>query len=55
MRSFSKRLAAKLVLKWQHSYSKVCGYVNAQLSITIVCATHLCLQGSQVPTDKVNT
>jgi hypothetical protein len=41
--TFSKRLAAKLALKWQRNYSEVCGYVNAHLSITIVRATHLCL------------
>jgi hypothetical protein len=53
--TFSKRLAAKLASKWQRSYSEVCGYVNARLSITIVRATHLCLRGSRVPTDKIST
>jgi hypothetical protein len=53
--TFSKRLAAKLASKWQRNYSEVCGYVNARLSITIVWATHLCLQGSRVPTDNVST
>jgi hypothetical protein len=27
----------------------VCGYVNAQISIAIVWATHLCLRGSCIP------
>jgi hypothetical protein len=40
---FYKRLAAKLAAKWQRTYSEVCGYVNARLSIAIVCATHLCI------------
>jgi hypothetical protein len=53
--TFSKCLAAKLALKWQRSYLEVFGYVNACLSITIVHATHLCLRGSRVPTDKVTT
>ncbi len=53
--TFSKRLAAKLASKWQRTYSEVCGYVNARLSITIVRATHLCLRGSRVPTDKMST
>jgi hypothetical protein len=53
--TFSKRLAAKLASKRQRTYSEVCGYVNARLSITIIRATHLCLRGSRVPTDKVST
>jgi hypothetical protein len=53
--TFSKRLAAKLASKWQRSYSEVCGYVNARLSICIVRATHLCLRGSRVPTDRVSS
>ena len=43
---FSKRPAAKLAVKWQRTYSEVCGYVNARLSIAIVRATHLCIRGS---------
>jgi hypothetical protein len=46
---------AKTLLKNIHpidkggkSYSDVCGYVNARMSIAIVRATHLCL-GSRVP------
>jgi hypothetical protein len=27
--TFSKQLVAKVASKWQHTYSKVCGYVNA--------------------------
>ncbi len=37
--TFAKRLSAKLANIWQHPYSQVCGYVNARLSIAIVCAT----------------
>jgi hypothetical protein len=53
--TFSKRLAAKLASIWQRSYSEVCSYVNAQLSITILFATHMYLRGSRIPTDKVST
>jgi hypothetical protein len=40
-----KRLSALLSEKWEKPYSEVCGYVNAQISIAIVRATHLCLRG----------
>jgi hypothetical protein len=44
---FSKYLTAKHVAsKWQCTYSEVCGYVNAHLSITIVQVMHLCLRRS---------
>jgi hypothetical protein len=38
--TFAKRLAAKLAIKWQKTYSQVCGYVKACLSIAIIHATH---------------
>jgi hypothetical protein len=39
-----KKLSSLLAKKREKPYSEVCGYVNAQMSITIVRATHLCLQ-----------
>jgi hypothetical protein len=37
--------------KWEKPYSEVCGsYVNAQMSIAIIHATHLCVHESQIPT-----
>jgi hypothetical protein len=48
--TFAKRLAAKLAAKWQRTYSQVCGYVKARLSIAIVRATHLCLCAVSLPT-----
>jgi hypothetical protein len=49
-----KKISALLAKKWEKSYSEVCGCVNgAQMSITIVRATHLCLQGSHVPTSQM--
>jgi hypothetical protein len=53
--TFAKRLSAKLASKWQRPYSQVCGYVNAQLSIAIVRATHLCLRGSRIPASHISS
>jgi hypothetical protein len=50
-----KRLPALLADKWQKSYSEVCGYVNARMSIVIVRATHLCLGGSRIPASRIST
>jgi hypothetical protein len=44
-----KHLSALLSEKWEKTYSKVSGYVNAQISIAIVRATHLCLRGYHIP------
>ena len=52
--TFAKRLAAKLANKWEKSYSQVCGYINARLSIAIVRATHLFMRGSRVPVHKIS-
>ena len=39
----SWRVAAKLASKWEKLYSQVCGsYINARLSIAIICTMHLC-------------
>jgi hypothetical protein len=50
---FLRKLSAMLSEKWEKPYSKVCGYVNARMSIAIVRATHLCVRGSRVPTGKM--
>jgi hypothetical protein len=49
-----KKLSARLAEKTGKSYATVCGYVNAQMSIAIVRATHLCLRGSRVPTSQMS-
>jgi hypothetical protein len=50
-----KKLSARLAEKTGKSYSTVCGYVNARMSIAIVRAkTHLCLRGSRVPTSQMS-
>jgi hypothetical protein len=49
-----KKLSTLIAKKWEKPYSDVCGYVNAQMSIAIVRATHLCLCGYQIPTSKMS-
>ncbi len=49
-----KKLSSVLSEKWGKSYSEVCGYVNARMSIAIVRATHLCLRGSRVPASRMS-
>jgi hypothetical protein len=49
-----KRLSLHLADKWQQPYSVIHGFVNAQISIAIVHATHLCLQGSRVSLSKTS-
>jgi hypothetical protein len=49
-----KKLSSLLAEKWEKPYSVVCGYVNAQMSIAIVRATHLCLRGSRIPTSQMS-
>jgi hypothetical protein len=48
-----KKLSSLLAEKWEKPYSVVCGYVNAQMSIAVVRATHLCLRGSRIPTSQM--
>jgi hypothetical protein len=50
-----KKLSSLLAEKWEKPYSVVCGYVNAQVSIAIVRATHLCLRGSRVPISEMSS
>ena len=49
-----QKLAALLADKTGKSYSEVCGYIRARMSIAIVRATHLCLRGSRVPTNYMS-
>jgi hypothetical protein len=49
-----ERLALHLADKWERPYSVVHGFVNAQMSIAIVRASHLCLQGSRVPLSQIS-
>ena len=49
-----KRIASHLATKWRHHYSKMCGYVNSRVAITLVRATHCCLRGSRVPAHQIS-
>eukprot|EP00978_Attheya_sp_CCMP212_P019465 scaffold54527_cov24-Attheya_sp.AAC.2 len=48
-KELNKRLAGKIANRWKTTYPKVCGWVNARISIATLRATHLCLRGSRVP------
>ena len=48
-----QRLSALLAEKWGKSYSEVCGFVRARMSIAVVRATHLCLRGSRIPASQI--
>ena len=52
--AFLKRLAQKLADKWQRPYSVVAGHLRARMSVSIVHATHSCLRGSRVPTNRLS-
>jgi len=47
-----RRLAAKLAVKWNRSYSEVCGYVRSRLAIALVRASSRCLRGARDPTAR---
>eukprot|EP00978_Attheya_sp_CCMP212_P006362 scaffold14401_cov59-Attheya_sp.AAC.1 len=47
-----KRLASLTASHWGTTYSKVCGYFKARMSISILRATHYCLRGSRVSASK---
>ena len=49
-----KRLAIRLATKWKQPYSKTCGYVSSRIAITLVHATHRCIQGSRVPEHRIS-
>lgn len=48
--SVLQNLSARFAEKSGKSYSAVCGFMRAHMSIAIVRATHLCLRGSRIPT-----
>ena len=49
-----KRLASRLETKWKQSYSKTRGYVKSRIVITLVRATHCCIQGSWVTAHRIS-
>ena len=49
-----RKLATRLAEKSGKPYSVVCGFMRARMSIAIARATHLCLRGSRIPTDRMS-
>ena len=49
-----KSIVSPLATKWKQSYSKACEYFMSRISITLVRATHRCIQGSQVPGHRIS-
>ena len=46
-RTFKKRIASLLVVKWNHHYSKMVGFVYARMALAVVRGVTLKLQGSR--------
>ena len=51
--AFLKHLAYLYVDKWDLTYSKVRGYLNAKISVACLRAAHRCLRGSRVPSTRI--
>jgi hypothetical protein len=49
-----KWLDLRITDKWEQPDLVVHGFVNARMSIAIVCATHLCLRGLRVSASKIS-
>ena len=49
-----KRLASRLATKWKQPHSMTCGYAKIWIVITLVHATHCCIQGSRVPDHQIS-
>ena len=43
-----KRIPSRLTSKWRQPYSRTCGYVKIGIVITLLQATHQCIQGYRV-------
>eukprot|EP00978_Attheya_sp_CCMP212_P036998 scaffold171630_cov34-Attheya_sp.AAC.4 len=50
-----KQLASMTASRWRTTYSKVCGYFKAWMSIAVLRATHSCLRGSRVLTKNISS
>ena len=48
------RIYSRLAIKWQKTYPRTCSYVKIRISITLVQATHRCIQGSSVPVYRIS-
>jgi hypothetical protein len=52
--STDRLLGKELRTLFKKLSAQICGYVNAPMSIAMVQATHLCLQGSRIHTSQVS-
>ena len=48
-----KRISSSLARKWKHPYSRMCGYVNSRVVITLVRSTYSCIRGSREPAHNI--
>ena len=49
-----KRIASHLAINWRKPYSRTCGYIKIRIAITLVRATHCCIQVSRVPAHYIS-
>ena len=49
-----KNISRRLTTKWRQPYSRTCGYVKSRIVITLVRATHRCIQEYRVPEHKIS-
>ena len=49
-----KRIASRLVTKWNQPYSNICGYVKIRVAITLVRTTHRFIRGSWVTAHRIS-
>ena len=52
-RSFEKRIASLLSDKWNHTYSKMVGYVRGRMAMSILRSNTVCLRGACVKKRRV--
>ena len=43
-----RRIASRLVQKWQEPYSRTCRNMKSRVAITLEWATHCCIRGGMV-------
>ena len=49
-----KSIDSRLATKWRQPYSRTGRYVKSRIVITLVWATHRCIQGSRIPAHKIS-
>ena len=49
-----KRISSRFVQNWKEPYSCTCGYMKSVVAITLVRATHRCIQGARFPVSWIS-